>query len=91
MMMWTAGVVLLTFDKDKSPGSGLGNLYFFTWGGWSIYIFLFTESFQKLLSRDEVSVTDKNEGDNAEEKDKPAMEQINEEEQVTTDNEGIDV
>lgn len=84
MMMWTVGVVLLTFDKDKSPARDLGNLYFFTWGGWSLNIFMFMASFKNFMSRNEVP--EKDEGENAEMKDKPAMEQVQEEEeQVTTD------
>ena len=83
LMMWTCGVVVLTFDKDKSPAHGLGNLYFFTWGGWALTIFLFMESFQKFMNRNETAQT--TDGENAETKDKPAMEQVNEEEQVTTD------
>ena len=83
MMMWTAGVVVLTFDKDKSPGHGLGNLYFFTWGGWSLFVFLFMSSFINFMSRNEVAET--NDGANEEMKNKPAMEQVMEEEQVTTD------
>lgn len=84
MIMWTFGVVLLTFDKEKSPARELGNLYFFTWGGWSLFIYLFMESFQNFLSRNEVP--DNNEGENTVAKDKPTMEQGIEEEQVTTDN-----
>lgn len=89
IMMWTVGVVLLTFDKDKSPGHGLGNLYFFTWGGWSLFIFLFMASFQNFMSRNEKAET--NEGDNAETEDKPAMEPVNEEPQAETTGEEMNV
>jgi hypothetical protein len=86
--MWTVGVVLLTFDKSKSPGRGLGNLYFFTWGGWSLCVFLLMSSFLNFMSRNEVTETndgEKDDGEKEEMKNKPAMEQVDEEEQVTTD------
>lgn len=87
-MMWTVGVVLLTFDKNKSPGRELGNLYFFSWGGWSLCVFLLMSSFLYFLSRNEVTETgygENDEGDKDKMKNKPTMEQVNEEEQVTTD------
>lgn len=49
-VMWTFGVILLTFDKDKSPGRELGNLYFFTWGGWAWNVIMAMTSLQNLLS-----------------------------------------
>ena len=73
--MWTVGVILLTFDEKRSPGYELGNLYFFTWGGWSLFIFLCMPSFNHLMSRNKV--TDKSDC----EKNKPAMEQVNEEQE----------
>jgi hypothetical protein len=51
LIMWTCGVVLLTFDKNKSPGSLLGNLYFFTWGSWSLSVIMFMTSLQNIMEK----------------------------------------
>lgn len=50
MAMWIVGVILLTFDEGKSPGSGIGNLYFFTWGSWCINVFMTMNSFQNFMN-----------------------------------------
>lgn len=64
MAMWTVGVALLTFDEEKSPGSGLGNLYVFTWSSWSINVFMTMTSIQNFMNRSESTDTaNQNEGD----------------------------
>ena len=86
MMMWTAGVVVLTFDKEKSPGRELGNLYFFTWGGWALFVFLFMASYQNFMSRNEGNDEANAAAENDEMKDKPDMAPVDEEAEMATEN-----
>jgi hypothetical protein len=51
LTVWTCGVVVLTFDEDKSPGNQLGNLFFFTWGSWSLNAFMSIKGLQNILKK----------------------------------------
>jgi hypothetical protein len=46
LALWTFGATYLTFDEEQSPAVAQGNLYFSTWSGWGLLVFLASKSFR---------------------------------------------
>jgi hypothetical protein len=89
LTLWTFGIALFTYNKDKSPASTLGNMYVFTWSSWVFTICMFMTSFQNVMKCNHIDNTT-NEGGGGDVKDEmthspdiPEQMKVEEEEVVT--------
>jgi hypothetical protein len=58
LALWTFGAAYLTFDEEQSPAVAQGNLYFSTWSGWILLVFLAVKSVQTLWKSKSVTHTE---------------------------------
>lgn len=79
MVLWTFGIAWLTFDKEKSPATSPGNLYYFTWGSWVLTVIMTLRSLQRLVDCEKATT----EGQVTESKDKDTNEAVVEEDLET--------